>query len=197
MLSRQLAESYIPGHFRSLLPDSARIAQFVARDSSGYSAYNRRVRRSLLLIGIAAAVVGCSSDLGPAKDFKVMSLEDHAKSVSLADYKDKTVLLDFWATTCGPCKSSMPEIQDMWGKYHYRGFEVVSITAEDRDLVRKFHNATPFTYPVFLDETYQASMNYGVKLIPRFILIKKGKIVWDGEGYEQGAITQNVENAMN
>jgi len=149
------------------------------------------------LVIAAGIVVGCSTDYGPAKDFTVTSLENSAKTVSLADYKDKTVLLDFWATTCGPCKSSMPEIQDMWDKYHFRGFEVVSITAEEPELVRSFHSATPLTYPVYLDKTYQASTNYKVGAIPRFILLKKGKIVWDGEGYEQGEITKNVEEAMN
>jgi peroxiredoxin len=156
--------------------------------------------RLALLFFVSAAIcgtlAGCSSDFGPAKDFKVVELEDQAKVVSLADFKGKTVLLDFWATTCGPCRNSMGEIQQMWEKYQSKGFEVISITAEDRATVREFHKALPFTYPVYLDRTYEASMGYKVNMIPRFVLIRDGRVIWDQEGFSQGDVTGNVERAM-
>jgi cytochrome c biogenesis protein CcmG/thiol:disulfide interchange protein DsbE len=156
------------------------------------------MRRLLLLAPLAALIVGCQSSEGSAKDFSVVPLDDQAKKVTLADFKGKTVLLDFWATWCGPCRDSMPEIQAMWDKYHSKGLEVVSISNEDRATLLAFHKSSPFTYPVYLDSTNKVSEAYAVEGIPRFILIKGGKIVWQQEGFDQpGDISSAVEREMN
>ena len=151
----------------------------------------------LLAIGVLLAI-GLGGCAQPAKDFNLIPLDDQARSVSLADFKGKTVLLDFWATWCGPCNKAMPEVQSVWNKYHSQGLEVVSISRENRDLLVAFHNAEPYTYPVYVDPEGKASDDYQVQQIPRFILIKDGKIVWDSEdaGYTAGEITQHVASAI-
>jgi cytochrome c biogenesis protein CcmG, thiol:disulfide interchange protein DsbE len=153
----------------------------------------RTALKVLLLAGLAA-VAGCG---GPsAKDFSLVPLEDPAKTVTLADFKGKTVLLDFWATWCGPCHKSMPEIQEMWTKYHDKGFEVVSISDESRNVVLEFHKSNPYTYPVYLDSGSTMSRAYGVEGIPRFILMRDGQVLWDQPGFEAGDIRSAVEQAM-
>jgi thiol-disulfide isomerase/thioredoxin len=123
-------------------------------------------------------------------------LEDPAKTVTLADFKGKTVLLDFWATWCAPCRESMPEIQEVWNKYHEKGFEVISISNESRDVVFQFHKANSYSYPVYLDTTSSVSDSYGVEGIPQFFLIRDGRVLWDKTGFEKGDIKDAVEQAM-
>lgn len=153
----------------------------------------RFVLQSLALAIALALLVGCSSELGPAKDFQIVPLDDQAKTVSLKDFKGKVVLLDFWATWCGPCKEAMPEVQALWDKYHSKGFEVASISAEDRQTVLAFHKTIDYTYPVYLDPNGLAAVDYKADQIPTFVLIKDGKIVWQDKGYAANLLHDNVE----
>lgn len=154
------------------------------------------MRTAFYLLALVSAILlaGCGN---PAKDFKLVPLDDQARTVSLADFKGKTVLLDFWATWCGPCNAAMPEVQEVWDKYHSKGLEVVAITHEERDLVLAFHRDKGYTYPVYLASSDAAETAYGVDGIPKFVLIQDGRIVWEQVGYdEKGDITGAVESAL-
>lgn len=59
------------------------------------------------------------------------TVDNHGDTVCLADYKGKTVLLDFWASWCGPCRANMPHVMELYRKYHDVGFEVICIAADD------------------------------------------------------------------
>jgi peroxiredoxin len=156
----------------------------------------RNVAKFAATVAALTLLFGCDESLGKAKDFALVPLDDQAKSVKLADFKGKTVLLDFWATYCGPCKDSMPEIQAMWDKYHSKGFEVASISAEPRELVLAFHKATGFSFPVYLDPSARANDAYGVSSIPQYVLIRDGAIIWQQTGYKQGDIQAEIESVM-
>jgi thiol-disulfide isomerase/thioredoxin len=90
----------------------------------------------------------CPADAKPA-DLTFTLKDVDGKDVRLADYKGKVVLLDFWATWCGPCKVEIPIFIDLYNRYKRQGFEVVSIV-----LLDTFANAKPYAskmqmnYPV-------------------------------------------------
>ena len=86
----------------------------------------------------ALDAAACPADAKPAN--LNFTLKDTAgKEVRLADYKGKVVLLDFWATWCGPCKVEIPAFIDLYNTYKSQGLEVVGVV-----LLDKFENAKPF-----------------------------------------------------
>lgn len=118
----------------------------------------------------------------PYKDINGFDLK--GKKVSLSDYagKGKVVMIDFWASWCGPCRRSMPELKTIYDKYKNKGFEIVGVSLDKNK--EDWANATKalnITWPQFSnlqgwDET--SAKTYGVQSIPNTVLIdKNGTIV--------------------
>lgn len=107
-------------------------------------------------------------------------------SFDLASLQGKTVLVDFWATWCGPCIAELPTVRECYAKYHDRGFEVVGISLDnDKQRLDDFLKREPLPWPVLFSDDPQATgwshplaEYYGIMAIPRAILInKEGKVV--------------------
>src|SRR3989304_4558271 len=86
------------------------------------------------------------SDL--AADFALKTLDN--QEITLSSLRGKVVLLDFWATWCGPCKESIPHLVQLYKNYRESGFELVgmSIDKSDEDAVRRFVKSMDIPYPV-------------------------------------------------
>lgn len=124
----------------------------------------------------------------PAVQFALKDIE--GKTIKLSDLKGKVVVVDFWATWCGPCKMSFPTLQKVYEKY--KSHPQVAIYAldtwenvggkEQEDLVKKFLADNKYTFPVLYDEGMVEK--YGVEGIPtKFVIDKKGDIAFKSVGF--------------
>jgi peroxiredoxin len=147
--------------------------------------------KSLLRISLALALISgiilltaCAGGNGqvltinsPAPDFQLKDLD--GQSVSLGSFLGKTVLINFWATTCPPCVGEMPHLQDLYNSWVKRN-DVVLLTingGETFETVKKFIQTNQYTFPVLLDSRYEVAAKYNVKYIPNsFFIDKKGNI---------------------
>jgi thiol-disulfide isomerase/thioredoxin len=105
------------------------------------------------------------------------------KPVSLDEYKGKVVLLDFWATWCGPCVAELPNVIAAYGKYHDKGFEIVGISLDQataKEKLTSFIKEKNMPWRQIFDGKFweaENAMAYGVRAIPFTLLVgKDGKI---------------------
>jgi peroxiredoxin len=121
----------------------------------------------------------------------------NGKPLSVANYRGKILLLDFWATWCGPCVGELPNVLKTYEKHHPQGFEIIGISLDqDEKQLTKFLAQKNIPWQQYFDgkgwENKLAS-KYGVESIPAtFLLDAKGKILGKdlrGEALED-AVTQ-------
>ncbi len=113
----------------------------------------------------------------PAPDFTLPSLD--GRRVSLADFRGKVVLLNFWATWCQPCREEMPSLQALWESYRDRSFAILAVAADRGSLrpVKKFADRHGLDFPVLLDADGRVRGRYEVYALPMSYLIgRDGRI---------------------
>ena len=112
--------------------------------------------------------------------FEVMDLSGQALSV--AGFRGKVVLLDFWATWCGPCRQALPDVQATYQQFHSQSFEVIGISLdEDRKTLDRFIQQAGLPWPQYFDGggwDNKLAKQYGVRSIPAtFLLNQRGVII--------------------
>ena len=133
-----------------------------------------------------------------APAFTLVSLE--GKKMSLADYKGKAVLVNFWATWCGPCKLEMPWFIDLQNKYASQGFTVLGVSEDDGDKaeVAKFASKMGVNYPILLENGGIGKAYGGVEYLPTSYYVgRDGKIVAESAGLiSKDEIEANIKKAL-
>lgn len=159
----------------------------------------------ILTLG-ALTLVACSSSSSSLKmgdtapDFKLPDL--NGQSVSLGSFKGKTVLLNFWATTCNPCVNEMPYFQAMHEEMSANSnFVLLMIdVGEDAATVKKFIQGNKYTFTVLLDNQYEVAGKYNVQYTPTSVLIgKEGKVEFSiiGAFKDKAAIEKQISSYLN
>ena len=132
------------------------------------------------------STVATPAPLGDALSFGDLKTID-GRSVSLQSLRGKVVILDFWATWCGPCRMAIPILIDLQTKYRASGFQVVGISDETKEQVAPFAKRQGMNYAVVADPEGSriGGRAYGVRSLPTLVVIdRKGKIRMVEEGLD-------------
>jgi cytochrome c biogenesis protein CcmG/thiol:disulfide interchange protein DsbE len=142
---------------------------------------------ALIMLVVVLAIAGCSNgsvtgqalaEGGTAPDFTLRSLD--GKVASLADFRGRPVVLNFWATWCGPCRQEIPFLQEVSedSEWKERGLMVLAVNlGESSAAVRAFVDSNRLTFTVLLDSTHEVGAQYNARYIPTTYFIDKDGII--------------------
>lgn len=141
-----------------------------------------------------------SQQASPAPSFPMEDAQGN--TVQLSDFLgDKPVFLNFWASTCSPCKQEMPDIQSLYEQYgdqiHFVLVNVGSAMNDTREKAESYLTEQGFTFPVYYDVDYQAITAYGINSFPFSIFIDaQGNLVTYGQGMLSAELLQKGLNLI-
>ncbi|MBC8285521.1 MAG: TlpA family protein disulfide reductase [Nitrospinae bacterium] len=144
----------------------------------------------LLLCVSASAQVKEGVD---APNFSLKTLD--GKEVNLSDYRGKHVLVNFWATWCGPCKIEMPSLEALHQRFKDKNFALLAISNDmfGATIVKPFVKAHKINFTILLDQRLKASNAFGVVSLPStFMIDPQGKIIGALYGAEDWATPSNI-----
>ena len=138
------------------------------------------------VVAASCAIAAGGGDGGPAPAFTLSALT--GQQTALSQYKGQVVMLNFWATWCGPCQQEMPLLDQMYKKYKPAGFTLIGVNVDkEGPAVKELMARKPVSFPVLLDPANQVSKAYHVDEMPSSVLIdRKGEIRYVHRGYRPG-----------
>ena len=146
------------------------------------------------LPGVAAPSINESAD--KPMELKFISID--GTPVDLANMRGKVVLIDFWATWCGPCMMEVPEVVAVYNKYHDKGFEIIGISLDQsRDAVLKTTEAKGMTWQQYFDGKgwkNELAVFYGIHSIPAMWLVNKQGILATRQA--RGNLDEEIEKLL-
>ncbi len=147
-----------------------------------------------------AAVAKIQSQLAVGSQFPDFNVTDvNGKSLSVADFKGKVVMIDFWATWCGPCRGEIPNVVATYQKYHDKGFDIIGISLDqEQQKLLDFTKQNNMAWPQYFDGLgwgNKLAVKYGIQSIPMdYLLDGNGKII--GKDLRGDALETAVAKAV-
>jgi cytochrome c biogenesis protein CcmG/thiol:disulfide interchange protein DsbE len=130
----------------------------------------KALRADLATVGVGAR----------AADFAAMTLDSTPRTRTLADYSGSVVLLNIWATWCGPCRVEMPSIQNLHESYAPRGLKVVAVSVDRgglEDQIRAFADSLGLTFEILHDSAGAIQQAYHTSGIPETVVIGRDGVI--------------------
>jgi peroxiredoxin len=137
-------------------------------------------------LSVSLPALAGSGAAAPAPAFTLASRA--GQDVSLAQYKGQVVMLNFWASWCGPCRQEMPLLESIYKKYNKMGFTMIGVNVEpDSNAANEWLKATPVSFPILYDRDSKVSKLYDVAGMPSTVIIdRSGKLRVLHRGYKAG-----------
>lgn len=135
---------------------------------------------------IAMAPANSTPGITPAPTFALPGKS--GESIDLAKLKGQVVMLNFWASWCGPCRTEMPLMDQIYKKYSAAGFTMLGVNVDtDSTDAQKFLSQVPVTFPIAFDRDNKVSKMYDVAAMPSTVFIdRKGNVRALHRGYKAG-----------
>ncbi|OZG73535.1 redoxin [Hahella sp. CCB-MM4] len=149
--------------------------------------------KKLMLTGLLAlsmtafgALTQAADIEGAAPDFTLKS--SLQKNLRLSEQKGQVVMINFWASWCGPCRQEMPLMQEIYDKYKKFGFTIFAVNVdEDPSLADEFLKDVDVSFPILYDTKNDVSELYDVEAMPTSIMIDRdGNMRYLHKGYQPG-----------
>ena len=153
------------------------------------------LRSCLLAVATAIAWLGpvvADDAAAPAPDFTLPARG--GKPVSLAALRGQVVMINFWASWCGPCRQEFPILDQIHRKYGPLGFTMLGVNVEpETGDAERFLEQTPVGFPILFDRTNIVTKQYGVSGMPTTILVdRRGRVRWLHRAYKPGDESEYV-----
>jgi peroxiredoxin len=141
---------------------------------------------AILVIFTTSSVASSSLEGQAAPDFVLKSAS--GENLRLSEYRGDVVLINFWATWCGPCRQEMPLLDDLYARYQRVGFNLLGVNIDD-DSRRAMQMVQELgvSFPVLFDESKEVSKLYEVEAMPVTVLVdRRGMVRHVHHGYKPG-----------
>ncbi|MCO6413147.1 MAG: TlpA family protein disulfide reductase [Thiogranum sp.] len=135
---------------------------------------------------LASGVTYADIKEGAAPDFTLSSNSGH--NLRLSEFRGEVVMINFWASWCGPCRQEMPVLDELYSQYQPMGFTILGVNVEeDSSKAKALLDEIPVTFPVLFDTQSKVSKLYDVVAMPSTILVDRdGNIRYLHHGYKPG-----------
>ena len=112
-----------------------------------------------------------------APNFQLRDLAGNV--VTLSQLRGKIVLLNFWATWCGPCRVEMPAMEQLYRTFPRREFEILAVSTDPQGaaVTRPFQQEMGFTFPILHDSEYRVGLTYGARTLPMTFMVDRQGII--------------------
>jgi peroxiredoxin len=139
---------------------------------------------AVILMTVSSVTAGIKETAAP--DFTLKSVG--GENLKLSEYRGEVVLINFWASWCGPCRQEMPVLSELHDKYKALGFTVLGVNVEeDSSKARKLLQEMSVSFPVLLDNESVVSKQYDVIAMPSTVLVdRNGNMRYLHKGYKPG-----------
>jgi len=112
-----------------------------------------------------------------APNFQLRDIE--GRMVALSDLRGKVVLLNFWATWCGPCRVEMPAMEQLYRTYSRKDFEILAVSTDPQGVAvtRPFQQEHHLSFPILHDAEYRVGLTYGARSLPMTFMVDRQGVV--------------------
>ena len=151
----------------------------------------KNMKQGVYALGMAVLLAGSpvSADInseGPAPDFALKS--DSGENLRLSEFRGEVVMINFWASWCGPCRQEMPLLDELYAQYQPMGFTILGVNVEeDSSKAKQMLSDAPVNFPVLFDNDSEVSKLYNVVAMPSTVLVdRNGNVRYLHQGYKPG-----------
>jgi len=155
----------------------------------------RNLPAAALLAMVACLSLTGTTDVAtpPAPEFNLANRA--GGQTSLSGLRGQVVMINFWASWCGPCRQEFPALDQIYSKYKPMGFTLVGINVEtEKTDAERFLGETPVSFPILFDPENRVSGSYGVSAMPTTVLVdRQGRVRWQHRAYKPGDEAKYIE----